>query len=861
MEKATEKETRQRAVPKFGSFRPKPTPTLGLDTQSASEGTRQDDLGGAGRDRDDGRKDRERRRHERERERDRGRGRDHGRGRDRDRDRDRGRETRHVDRDRDRERQRAREGEREQRLDRRAAETREQENHRDRHASRPGSPRPASTREKDSRKDSACLDNDLFVLDKRGDPLIQQYESNDRARVPSYYRFGGGRIIGSPGFLTIHRDGAQEQFSIRAPGEGSGKGSAFRDKALVAAAARSQSKRIRPSADQPLPAPSDDYIPLGPSRKRKRDHQDPSDSPAPDYRSIHGKAKQDTHHSDSDSDSDSDRSSRSRSRSRSPSPDRAPKPSNDHELTTTKTRAIALSRHVRSNPTDIPAWLALIALQDALFREDHPHSSAIPGPLTAEEKHALAELKLSLYQEALPHATAAGDRERLLLGLMREGARVWEEGVLARKWEEVCSRRDVGGGFGLWKGRLDFEMGRLVGSGFESVRGLIVGKLRSLGEELAGRVDAGGGEEGEEKEGEELCRQSVYVFLRLTRFLHDAGFGELAVAAWQAVLEMTFCRPAVEFTAEAALSAFADFWESEVARVGEEGAKGWRHFVSSGEDMADLPESRSDRSATMSKSADPFRAWAGIEQQAAEKARMPARTLDEGTEDDPFRVVMYSDIGDFLVWFPSALLPKVKPMLADAFLVFCGLPPAGLSGKFTALLDDPFVAGRGQGLDLGLNRDDAGTTLDLSRRAPNFRQQGGNMAISPDVLFSGGAWFRYLDSWSSSDQPGDKHVDISWALKTLGYLARDCGMEGLADYYLAMEWLNAPTGARKVAKGLLKQYSSNIRLYNAYALVEWANQNTEVSHKVLSSATGLASVSQINQNRCSHANLSLAISI
>jgi hypothetical protein len=245
------------------------------------------------------------------------------------------------------------------------------------------------------------------------------------------------------------------------------------------------------------------------------------------------------------------------------------------------------------------------------------------------------------------------------------------------------------------------------------------------------------------------------------------------------------------------------------------------------------------------KTADPFQAWAAVEQLRAENARMPARTLDEGTDDDPFRVVMFSDIRDLLVWFPSAVLPLIKPLLAEAFLVFCGLPPAGVSGeRFAAMLRDPFVAGRGQGLDLGLDTDDAGTTPDLSRQTPDFGQQGGGMAISPELLFSGNSWFRYLDQWSNTFQPRDKQVDVSWVLRTLGYLVKDCGVEALAEYYLAMEWLNEPSGARKVAKGLLKKYSANTRLYNAYALVEWANNNPEVSHKVLSSATSLSLVSR-----------------
>ncbi|KAK3301922.1 NRDE-2, necessary for RNA interference-domain-containing protein [Chaetomium strumarium] len=833
-EREKEKGKRQRAVPKFGSFKPKGTSQpASPDTRLASGEHRESEKR-----RGDDRRDDERRRH------------------------DHSREHRHSDRER--ERRRDRDTERDHERDHR------RERHRERQGSRPGSPKAASRDERQvtplALPLSTSNDGDLFIIDKRGDPLILQYGSNDRSQVPAYYRFGAGRIIGSRGFLTIHREGAHERFSIRAPGEGSGSGSAFRDKALVEAAHRSRSRRVKPSADPPPPAAAtDDFIPLDTSRKRKRGLEDPTDSDhddkTPDYRSIYGKARPAASDSDSDSDSDPDVSS-------STTPvDPSAAATHDHtELSTAKSRSIALSRHVKAHPTDIPAWLELISLQDTLFRQEHQRGQSQRTP---EEVKSLAELKIALYQEALSHTTAApgpGDRERLLVGMMREGARVWDPAVSARKWDEVAGSLTEGGGksgcssFGLWRARLNFEMGRATTVEVGVVKGYIVRKLAALTEELvvmhnpARREQQKEDEEDrdeedrdeEDRDEEELCEQLVYVFLRLTRLLHDAGFAELAVAAWQAMLEMTFYRPqaGMEYDVESAAAAFADFWESEVPRIGEERAKGWRYFVEAGGNMVDPSEAKGDEPDGMPRTTHPFLAWAAAERQRAEKARMPARTLDEGVEDDPFRVVMFSDVKDFLVWFPSAALPRVRPLLADAFLVFCGLPPAVVSEeRFGALLnDDPFVAGRGERLSLGVDQDRRhGETMDLSRKSPEFGQQGGSMAMSPEVLFPGKAWFRYLEEWSSAYRPGDRQVECSWVLGTLKCLVKTSWMEDLAEYYLAMEWLNAPNSVRKTAKWLLKQYSSNTKLYNAYALVEWANQNTEICHNVLSSATGLTS--------------------
>jgi hypothetical protein len=301
---------------------------------------------------------------------------------------------------------------------------------------------------------------------------------------------------------------------------------------------------------------------------------------------------------------------------------------------------------------------------------------------------------------------------------------------------------------------------------------------------------------------------------------------------------------------------FGEFWESEVARVGEEGSKGWRAFVEAG-GQAEPPEPKTEAAGEVPEGiTDPFKAWAAAEQRASEKGRMPARTLDDGADDDPYRVIMFSDIRDLLVWFPSAVLPQVKPLLAEAFLVFCGLPPAGIAGeRFAVMLDDPFLGIKSQAFDIALTKADPETTPDLTRRTPEFRQQGGSMAISPDVLFSADSWFRYLDKWASVFRPGDTQVDLPWVLRTLAFLVKDCGMEALAEYYLAMEWRNEPAKARKVAKGLLKQYGANIRLYNAYALVESANKNMDVANKVLASASGLVPVSEVPRGKILRAML------
>ncbi|KAK1835168.1 NRDE-2, necessary for RNA interference-domain-containing protein [Podospora conica] len=658
--------------------------------------------------------------------------------------------------------------------------------------------------------------NDVFYFDRRGDPLILRYGSNERGKVPTYYRFGAGKTLGTTGRLIIHHEGARDTFSIQDRYR-PGRGSVFRDKTAIkeAAARWSRTKYVKPSATPAatLPAASDDFIALEPPKKRRRGDDEPS--VVRDFRSIFGKNAS----GESDSESDDDMSQ---------SEDEGEVP----EMTTTKKRSIELSRRVRAEPTDISSWLKLIGLQDDLFRENQGEKlAAAPHLRTEAETRGLAELKVSLYEEALSHATEAPEREGLVEAMMREGARAWNPKTLAKRWDDVSEKYP--GSFSLWRARLDHELGKPAACTYEDIRDFIVKKLR----QLLGRLSEACASEDGPSDLTVLSGQLIYVFLRLTRFLQDAGYLELAVATWQAMLEMTFCRPRSLPEKEEVLTEFSDFWETEVPRIGEEDAKGWSYFVDDANGATQETRTKPKTLVQMPQTRDMFKAWAIVEKQTAAASRMPAFTMDEDAQDDPFRVVMFSDIKDFLVWLPSKVLATARPHFLDAFLLFCGLPTAQLSdGLVDAAQDDPFVAVRSEAFETSLSQAELGKTLE-EKKTPEFRHQGGRMAISLDVLFPGDSWFRYLDKWERTLP--ESRVEPAWVLATLRHLVLRRGIAELAQYYLALEWVNEPAGARKVAKSLLKAYSTDAGLYSAYALIESANQNVDMAEKVLSSATNL----------------------
>lgn len=105
-------------------------------------------------------------------------------------------------------------------------------------------------------------------------------------------------------------------------------------------------------------------------------------------------------------------------------------------------------------------------------------------------------------------------------------------------------------------------------------------------------------------------------------------------------------------------------------RIGETGAKGWKN---SSDDAEPPPSTDSSLFSTLSDFSDPFERWLASEHLTATSQPRPARATDPGVDDDidPFRVVLFDDVRDFLFVVHS---PDSKIQLIYAFLTFLGLP-------------------------------------------------------------------------------------------------------------------------------------------------------------------------------------------
>lgn len=105
----------------------------------------------------------------------------------------------------------------------------------------------------------------------------------------------------------------------------------------------------------------------------------------------------------------------------------------------------------------------------------------------------------------------------------------------------------------------------------------------------------------------------------------------------------------------AQLDALEEFWESEVPRFGEPDAQGWAswHTSASSAVSSSTPDMSVESGAAdfmlETESGDPFIRWATAELYADNTKLLAKRTTDPEAEDDPYAIILFSDLRQLLV--------------------------------------------------------------------------------------------------------------------------------------------------------------------------------------------------------------------
>ncbi|EME85552.1 uncharacterized protein MYCFIDRAFT_213905 [Pseudocercospora fijiensis CIRAD86] len=612
--------------------------------------------------------------------------------------------------------------------------------HRNRHSRR-------DRREHDRRHDKnhtpeECEESDLFLIDRRGDAKNVEYGSLHRYSIPQHRRVGFGFVVGLP-VAKIDREASTDKETVFIDVN---RSSEKQPRALTSTAAKAQDAKLRLVVPAGVNADGEkdrDFICLTAPRKRKRD-ADVEEGTA----------------SDAARDEEDDLRVRQ--------------------------QTSVLSKQAKASATDLGAWLALAEHQAKLVR---PRGSRDGASFSASERRALADLRLSILNEASKHiVTGNAGREALLLAIMEEGRHIWDAVKLDAKWHETL--KECSSSILLCTKYLDFVQHDSVSFRYETCKAAYIRCLHLLRDSQA---------TSNAQHREELGTAAVYIFLRFTTFLRDAGFDELAIASWQAMLEYHLFMPAelVRATSEDKIASFEEYWDSEVPRIGEEHSSLWceAHEKHTSAARA-LPTGQTHMTDSVTS----------VSHLADEEARLLGRlvlpaTMDDDSLTDPFRHVMFSDIRESLVD-----LNVSKASLINAFLTFARLPNLPSLGHDLAHLRDPHLAAAPAAL----------------LRAPKCAHKLRARLETISSLFEDG--FDQFQALVQETHDEDLPRFVDRVLESFAHLVDDDELRGdddhVLEYHLAFKRHLFPDGAPKHAKRLLKGKPSSLRLYNAYALIE-----------------------------------------
>ncbi|KAG9833885.1 DUF1740-domain-containing protein, partial [Aureobasidium melanogenum] len=595
--------------------------------------------------------------------------------------------------------------------------------------------------------------SDLFVVDLKGDQQNVAYDRLHKYSIPTYHRVGYGGILGLHTRFKIDR--AESTLDKVLIADKSAISKQVPQRLLLKRQRNQELSALHVHNEHELNL-TQDFVALSPSA----DHHDTKsvDDPFNSFKDLDQAVDADPHRF------------------------------REHEILDVASAAdlqvrqqnVQFVRATKSDPSNLQAWLDLANHQEHLVS---PGADA--HSLSNVERQTLADMRIAVYEKALKHfpTSEAAKRERLVLGLFHEASVAWDAQKYMSKLQGILQQHPES--FPIWSLYLDACQTNPIDFRFEDVKAFFVRSIRTLG------LNANSGHEPDSR------RMVLYLILRYTVFLLDTGYDELSIAIWQALGEYHLFRPEHLASRETGhvLTEFEQFWENESPRFGEVGARGWRAVIENDELTSSIQ--RLPPKDQMSSNL-PFKSFAALETNMSKFFQFPGRTMDEAGADDPFHVVLFSDIRDILEATASGL---DHYDLLDAILCYLGLPSVGL--RITPGNDtQPRPEWRSDVfLRHGLLQSDFSMNEILFSRM--FR------GLSASALEQ--------DASSSSSTQAATH----FARRTLSSMVKEFpNDDDLAEYHLAFELSCFPKEATKVAKQILKQRPSSLRLYNACATIE-----------------------------------------
>ncbi|KAF7714570.1 Uncharacterized protein PECH_006120 [Penicillium ucsense] len=664
---------------------------------------------------------------------------------------------------------------------------------------------------KSSDEKSGTFPSRDFLLETKGDRSVLKYGTAHRFDTPTYTRFGSGQVLGLPAQMAIERDISDKDVVIVRDKNWNREDS--RNSWSLSQRSQQPSSLFRFREDPAFASDKGllgDYIAFSPQEAKENElnaelkaakgggsYDFDDDRYA--YRSILGKAKDDVRAPEGMEFAISQESQVESLQVAAESRNRS--------------QQAELRRQLSSHPADVAAWLRLVKLQTLIHGTADDSRSQ-----TASEERAVADVKLGLLEDALKKCGTTAGTDLLRMELLKEGSKLWDRQRLLNAWT-VALRKHPESHL-LLVNYLNTRQHDFHEFSVDDYKSLIFSHMeQSAANPISPRRD------------ELQC----YLLLRLSLVLKEADYTELAVGLWQATLEFALFTPRSigGKVQDTPLEAFFQFWDSEVARLGESKESGWQ----TGRPVQ-VERVRADVHADTSSS-QLFHSWSQKEQSLARAFTLPARsTEDYGADvDTTFSVVLSSDIRQVLPFFSLLREPK---LLVDAFLYFCGLPHLTVPGNYHTTRSwsgDGFLQnGRRNPMQAMVHDRAVDSTDSVNQNCLPLSFPLVNFLHNADTLLAPRNWFSSMRPWVNAEDGTFRHKK-SWVRQTLRQLVERFDKDTeLAEYALAVEFLCNRETANNYAKRLLRARSSNLRLYNMFALMQWRSGSADRAVLTWSSA-------------------------
>ncbi|KAG5519630.1 hypothetical protein PMAC_001785 [Pneumocystis sp. 'macacae'] len=429
-----------------------------------------------------------------------------------------------------------------------------------------------------------------------------------------------------------------------------------------------------------------------------------------------------------------------------------------------------LSKKIEASPLDYKLWLELVDKQDKALKMSQDKNSKA-------EQLSIGDVKLKILEKALSYSP---DNEELLLKYVSIITLIWEPKKVEAKWEEILKKTLS---LSLWKKYLNFFQTNSISFSYTECIERFQNSLQTL-------------KEASKNEKCFLKKEEIilYILVRLWFYMKEAGYTENSIASIQALIEFNFFRPDI-FSYDTYytdyLQEFEQFWEAEAPRFGEYEAKGWKNYYNDPQNITPPKKGSnllfSNDENISENIEDKYVLWCKQEIYRGLSTN-PKRSTDT-SDNDPYSVVLFSDIEQLLYFFTSN---KIRSNLIYFSLHFLGFSLYRLNKTSNnPLLLDSFVH-------------------DFS-------------------LISSFDWF-WLNNYKSSEFFNENIINSNYIQKR----SENPLQFKLKNWPITIDTLFSidKTCVRKLAKSILRKNPSNMKLWCAYAQLEYLNGNIQETRKI-----------------------------